>query len=389
MPGFELIGNEERNAINEIFDDGGVLFRHGWDAVRNNRYRVLEFQEDFAKALGSKYALAVTSGTAAVKVALKALGVKPGDEVITQSFTFVATAEAIVDVGAVPIIVNVDDTLNMDPKELEKAISPRTKVILPVHMLGVAAKINSILEVAKRNSISVLEDNAESLGGCWEGKNLGTLGDMGAFSFDFGKVITTGEGGMILTDDKELFELANEYHDHGHRNDRSVPRAKERPRIYGANYRMNEMQAAIGLVQLKKLYFIKNRNKENYLRMYNGLRHITGLNFRTIPKQCEPLYDTLIFNLPTRRLAEKFAEKIYENGLGTKMLPDAFFWHFAGMWDHIFKHFGKTNAELWAMNEPSYEVLSRSIALGVMVNDTEQKIDETIDKINKIANELL
>ena len=134
MPGFELVGEQERNAINELFDDGGILFRHGWDTVRNNRYRILEFQDAFAAALGAKYALAVTSGTAALKVALKTLGVKPGDEVITQSFTFVATVEAILDVGAVPIIVNVDETLNMDPGELESAITDRTRVILPVRI---------------------------------------------------------------------------------------------------------------------------------------------------------------------------------------------------------------------------------------------------------------
>ena len=330
MPGFELVGEQERNAINELFDDGGILFRHGWDTVRNNRYRILEFQDAFAAALGAKYALAVTSGTAALKVALKTLGVKPGDEVIMPSFTFVATVEAILDVGAVPIIVNVDETLNMDPGELESAITDRTRVILPVHMLGVGARMDSILDIAKAKDLAVLEDNAESLGGSWEGKKLGTLGDVGAFSFDFGKVITTGEGGMVLTDDRDLFEFANEYHDHGHQNDRSIPRADERPRIFGTNYRMGEMQAAIGLVQLQKLDTIRGRNKENYTRLFNQLRDIPRITFRTIPALCEPIHDTLIFKLPSRQLTEKFAEKMAENGLGTKMLPDAFFWHFAG-----------------------------------------------------------
>lgn len=384
-----MVGKEEQEAINEIFDDGGILFRHGWDAVRNKRYRVLEFQDAFAQRVDSNYALAVTSGTAAIKVALKGLGVKPGDEVITQSFTFVATVEAIIDVGAIPVTVNIDETLNMNPKEVEKTITSRTKVIIPVHMLGVAAKVEPILEIAKAHDIFVLEDNAQSLGATWNGQYLGTLGTMGTFSFDFGKVITTGEGGMIVTENKELFEYIKEYHDHGHENDLNVSRADERPRIYGANYRMNEMQAAVGLAQLKKLDFILSRNKENYARLYNGLSQISKLTFRTVPGQCDPLCDTLIFNLPTSQLAEKFAEQMYAKGVGTKLLPDAFFWHFAGMWDHIFKNFGISKEELWTMNEQSYEILSRSIALGIMVNDTEQKIDETVDKVNKIANGLL
>ena len=389
MPGFELVGSEERQAINEIFDDGGILFRHGWDPLRNNRYRVLEFQEAFARELGAKHCLAVTSGTAAIKVALKGLGIRPGDEVITQSFTFVATVEAIIDTGAVPVVVNIDETLNMDPNELAKAITPRTKAIIPVHMLGVSPYMDAIMEIAKTHNLFVLEDNAESLGAMWGARKLGTIGDMGMFSFDFGKLLTTGEGGMIATDNKDLFEWINEYHDHGHENDLSKSRADERPRIFGTNYRMNEMAAAVGLAQLKKLEYILKRTKENYTRLYNGLSHLSKLVFRTIPEKCTASYDTLIFQLPTRPLAEKFTGRLYAEGLGTKNIPDALFWHFAGMWDHIFKHFGKTKEELWNENEFSYEILSRSIALPAMVNDTNQKIDDNIDKITSIAKDLI
>src|ERR1041385_5489834 len=126
MPGFELVGQEELESIQEIFADGGILFRHGFDAMRNGRYRVIEFENAFAEYLGAKHALAVTSGTAALKVALKALGIGPGDEVITQSFTFIATAEAIADAGAKPVVVNIDDSLNMDAGELEGAIDRKS-----------------------------------------------------------------------------------------------------------------------------------------------------------------------------------------------------------------------------------------------------------------------
>jgi 8-amino-3,8-dideoxy-alpha-D-manno-octulosonate transaminase len=146
MPGFELIGEEERAAVNKWFDDGGVLFAHGFDDIRNNRYHVREFETQFAEYLGVNYAQAVSSGTAALKIALNALGVKPGDEVITQAFTFIATAEAIIDVGAKPVFVNINETLNIDPSELESAITDKTAAIVPVHMLGVAAVLSVIAD---------------------------------------------------------------------------------------------------------------------------------------------------------------------------------------------------------------------------------------------------
>jgi len=132
MPGFELIGKEERDAVNEVFDNGGVLFRHGFEKMRNGFYKVDEFEKEFAKKFNVNYSRAVTSGTAALKVALKVLGVKPRDEVITQSFTFVATVEAIIDIGAIPVITEVNETLNMDPEDLKTKITDKTTAIIPV-----------------------------------------------------------------------------------------------------------------------------------------------------------------------------------------------------------------------------------------------------------------
>ena len=143
MPGFELIGEEERAAVNKWFDDGGVLFAHGFTDIRKNRYHVREFEEQFAEYLGVNYAQAVSSGTAALKVALIALGVKTGDEVITQAFTFIATAEAIIDIGAKPIFVNINETLNMDPTELESAITDKTAAIIPVQNQTLFVKLSS------------------------------------------------------------------------------------------------------------------------------------------------------------------------------------------------------------------------------------------------------
>ena len=149
MPGFELIDKKEFKAVKKIFDDGGILFAHGFDKLRKN-YHVREFEEQFKKYIGSRYSLAVTSGTAAIKIALKSLGVKPGDEVITQSFNFIATIEAIVDIGAKPVIINIDKSLNIDPYELQKKITKKTKAVIPVHMLGYPCNMDEIIKICKK-----------------------------------------------------------------------------------------------------------------------------------------------------------------------------------------------------------------------------------------------
>ena len=389
MPGFELVGQEERDAVNQVFDDGGILFAHGFDAMRKGRFRVREFERAFAERMGVRYAQAVNSGTAALKVGLVAMNVKPGDEVITQAFTFVATVEAIVDVGAIPVLANSDKTLNMDPVELERVITPRTKAILPVHMLGVAAEMDAIMAVARKHGVFVLEDNCESIGATWNGKMLGTQGDVGAFSFDCGKTITTGESGMITTNDESIFKLAREYHDHGHESNPAFPRGRDTRRIHGFNYRMTELQAAVGLAQLPKLDRIVSRNREVYAIFAQSLKDIEGLVLRHIPPQCEPLSDCLIFELPSIELAQKFVQRLAEAKLGTKNLPDAFEWHFAGYWDHIFDRFGINKDMLWHQTLPSYNHLARCVSLPIMVKYSDERAQEIGAKVRQIAEEVL
>ena len=389
MPGFELIGEEERQAINELFDDGGVLFAHGFDNIRNGRYRVREFERAFADYLGVKYAQAVSSGTAAIKVALVALGVNPGDEVITQAFTFVATVEAIVDIGATPVIVNIDDSLNMDPVELEKAITPKTKAIIPVHMLGVAAELDKILPIANKYNIPVLDDNCESLGSDWGNEKLGIQSDMCAWSFDAGKVIIAGEGGMVTTNNEDLYLLAREYSDHGHESNPNFPRGRDTHRSYGFNYRMTELQAAIGLAQLKKLDFIVETNRRNYQIYFEALQGLDGLEFRRIPKKCTPLCDCLIFSFPEIDLAEEYVHLLNENGLGTKNVPDAIEWHFARYWDHIFSKFGFTKEQLYEHTAPSAKLIDRSVAIPIMVKTEIDHLNKNAELIHDLAKQVL
>ena len=167
MPGFEVIGPEEAAEVQDVFAHGGVLFRHGFEGLRNGCYKVQEFERNFAHAMQSQHALAVTSGTAALRVALAALGVGPGDEVITQCFTFVATVEAIIEARATPVCTEVDETLNMDPQDLRSKITSRTKAVIVVHMLGTPARLREISKICKEFNIVLIEDAAWGCGAVW------------------------------------------------------------------------------------------------------------------------------------------------------------------------------------------------------------------------------
>lgn len=331
MPGFELINDEEKNAVNDLFDDGGVLFPHGFDGIRKN-YHVREFEELSSKYFSCNHSLAVSSGTAAIKIGLKALGVKPGDEVITQAFNFIATIEAILDCGAKPIIANVDETLNMDLKDCENLINENTKAILPVHMLGVPVNMNRVMEISNKHNIKILEDNCESVGASYDGKFLGTIGHCGVFSFDFGKSITTGEGGMVLTNDLTIDKYSREYHDHGHENNPNFPRGKDTKSIFGFNYRMTEMQAVVGKVQLGKLDYIVKANNDRYVEFESFSPK--DLVKRKIPDLSNPLNDTFIFFVESSEKKEEYINILNQEGFGTKNLPDAMEWHCSAFWDH-------------------------------------------------------
>ena len=178
MPGFEVIGAEERAQVDEVFDRGGVLFRHGFDALRNDCYKVREFEKAFADRMGVGHALAVTSGTAALRVALSTLDLQPDDEVITQSFTFVATAEAIIESRAVPVCCEIDETFNMDPDDLVARITPRTRAVIVVHMLGTPARLVEIKRICDDRGLVLIEDAAWGCGGSLDNKPLGTWGAM-------------------------------------------------------------------------------------------------------------------------------------------------------------------------------------------------------------------
>lgn len=388
MPGFELIGQEEQAAVNEIFEkSGGVLFAHGFDAKRNGIFRVREFEKKFAKWHSDCHAAACTSGTSAQYIAMKCLGIGPGDEVITQAFTFIATIEAILACGATPIVVDVNDTYNIDPAEIEKVITPKTKAIVPVHMLGNPAEMDEINEIAKKHNLIVIEDSCEALGATYKNQHTGLLSDVGVFSLDFGKTITCGEGGMIVSKNADLIKRCFQFADHGHECRTDVPRGLDTAKFYGFNYRMTEMQAAVGMAQLDKLQHIVSTNRRNK-KIIKDILSVSGkIKFRRITDEHGELADTLIFNFAAKESADKMVQLLGKAGLGTKNIPDANNWHFAQNWPQVWMTNDKYKDNYQTVWNKTSEILSRSISLPIMVSWDETFCKEYSKKVLDIIEQ--
>ena len=377
MPGFELIDQKEQLAIQRLFKkEGGILFAHGFDKLRKY-YHVREFEKKIREKTKAKYALAVSSGTAAIKISLLAMGIRSGDEVITQAFNFIATAEAIGSIGAKVIICGIDDTLNMCPVDLEKKITKKTKAIIPVHMLGVSAEMNKIKKIANYYSIPVCEDVCEAFGGKYDRKSLGLIGKCGILSFDFGKIITTGEGGAIITNNQKIYNFAREYHDHGHKN-KKIARGNDSADKFGFNYRMTEIQGIIGKVQLTKLEKII---RENFKR-YNVLQKALSKNFRIrhIPNNSETTYEAFIFLEENKNIRKKIISLLNKSGFGTKNLPDAIKWHCSYFWGRGLERKQIKNSI------KSKNKLSKSIAIPISLRKTIKDYQELAKKLYRIKS---
>lgn len=398
MPGFEIFGAEEKKEIMDVLDTG-ILFRYEFGAQRKGVYKVLEFEKQFAAYCGTAYGQAVTSGTAALKVALAALGVGPGDEVITQGFTFVATWEAILDIGAIPVFTEVDTTLNMDPIDLEKKITDKTRCIIPVHMLGAQARIREIVAIGKRHGIPVIEDTAQAAGGRIDGRHLGTFGDCGTFSFDAVKTMTTGEGGMIITASEELWRTMSEYHDHGH--DHVVnpgARGGEGRRFIGFNYRMMELQGAIGIAQLAKLDSMIVAQKKSKAALKEAASAIPGVSFRELVDEAGDSATFFCFILESREQCQRVNRVLSENKAAAINFGENT-WHFYPRWEHLLA--GSTvTRNGWPFFEPggrrrvvydpellpaSAELISRTLVYQVPVKMTEQRLQEMRTALSQAA----
>ena len=383
MPGYEVIGAEERAEVDSVFASGGVLFRHGFDAIRGGTYKVRDFEAAFAARMGAPHALAVTSGTAALRVALATLNLRPGDEVITQSFTFVATVEAIIEAHAVPVCCEIDATLNMDPADVERRITPRTRAVIAVHMLGTPARLDALAEICRRHDVVLIEDAAWGCGGSYADVPLGRWGAMGTYSFDFAKTMTTGEGGMIVFADAESYARAAAWHDHGHENNPAVPRWEDTRSGSGFNYRMNELQGAVGLAQLRKLDDVVAAQQRNRAVMWEAIAGLRAVTPREVPHGSVETADALVFEVADAATARRCRDALVDAGLSTKILTEAVTWHFAGTWTHM-PELVASHGDLSAAFPRSAERLSRCVSLPVVVkmqSDVPQRLYAALQRV--------
>lgn len=266
------IGKEEIKAVTDVMKSG--MLAQG--------PRVAEFEEKFAKFIGTKYAVATSSGTTALEVALRAHGIGEGDEVITTPFTFIASANAILYTGAKPVFVDIDDSFNIDADKIEAAITKKTKAILPVHLYGSACDMTKIMQIAKKHHLAVIEDACQAHGAMWKDKKVGSFGT-GTFSLYPTKNMTTGEGGMVTTDDKKVYEQALLIRAHG-------SKVRYYHDILGYNYRMTDMEGAIGTEQLKKLPKFNKTRQANAAYLNKNLGKIPGIIVPTSPKNVGHVY---------------------------------------------------------------------------------------------------
>jgi len=232
------------------------------------------------------------------------------------------------------------------------------------------------MAIAESRNIPVFEDSAQALGGTFGGRYLGTIGKAGIYSLDIGKIITTGEGGLLVTNDENIYLRAREYSDHGHENNPNFPRGEDTRSSWGFNYKATEFHGAVGQAQLKKLDFILQKQKENKRKIKEQIRGLKGLEFREIPDEAGDASDTLIFFLETKEKALDFARHLKGQGIGTKNLPDAINWHFAGTWNHIFGN---------AVFPQSENLLRRAVAIPVMVNMPEEQIQKIVSAIKEAS----
>ncbi len=294
------IGEEEINAVTEVLKSG--MLAQG--------RKVKEFEEQFAKYIGTRYAIATSSGTTALHVALLAHGIKPGDEVITSPFTFIASANSILFCGAKPVFADIDEnTFNIDPKRIEEKITLKTKAILPVHLFGQICDMDAIHKIAEKHKLILIEDACQSHGAEYNGKKAGSFGT-GCFSFYPTKNMTTGEGGMITTNDEQIYNKAKLLREHG------MPE-RYKHTMLGYNYRMTDINAAIGIIQLQKLERYIQKRREN-AELFNKSINIPGIILPKVLNNTRHVYNqfTLRVTDKFKLTREELMQKLTEAGIG-------------------------------------------------------------------------
>ncbi len=319
----ELIGEEEIQEVLEVLR-GGYLFRYGISlgAEVDPRFKgkVYQVERKIADYCGVRHAVAVNSGTSALLTALCGLGVGPGDEVIVPGYTFIASLSAIIYARAVPVLAEVDRTFNLDPADVRARITPRTRAILVVHMMGNPARLDDLKAIADAHGLLLIEDCAQAFGATYKGRPVGSIGQAGAFSFNVYKTITSGDGGMVVTNDEQVYRRCFAFHDQGHSPLRTGVEIGRRPFV-GLDFRFTELQAAVLLAQLRKLPRILAHLRANKKRFKDLIADVPGLEFRDLPDPEGDCATMLTVILPTEAVARRIAQD-----LGTKVVADAG-WH--------------------------------------------------------------
>src|SRR5436190_5836075 len=354
MPGFELWGDEERKEVNEVLETG-ILMRYGFDSLRKGIWKSKELEAAICKRFGARYAQLTSSGTSALTTAFAALGIGAGDEVIMPSFTFVASFESVLSVGATPVLVDVDETLTMNPESVKKAISSKTKAIVPVHMCGSMADLDALLTITKEHNLILLEDACQSIGASYKGRAVGTIGHAGTFSFDFVKIMTCGEGGVVLTNDESVYIKCDGYTDHGHDHKGGADRGADQHPFIGYNYRISELHAAVGLAQVRKLDSFLDIQRRNHGQLKNILSAIPEISFRKIPDPAGDSCTFLSWFLPTEEITRAVVNELKVQGA----LAGNFYWydnnwHYIRKWDHL-----KNYVSLHALNNDQQAALKK------------------------------
>lgn len=307
-PGALLFGDAERKELKEVLDNG-YLYRYADADEPLFLRKVYTFEQKLAAYAQSSYCLALNSGTSALLAALSAAGVGPGDEVIVPGYTFIASISAIVYARAVPVLVEVDESLTMDPEDFRRNITNKTKAVMPVHMIGNPCAMDKIMEIAKAHNLIVIEDACQAFGGSYKGKMLGTIGDIGCYSFNRYKTINAGDGGALVTANTDYYKYAFAFHDQGHFPNRDGVEVGNRA-ILGLNFRMNELTAAVLLGQLSRMAEMLLTLRRNKAIVKNILSEVDGLQFRRINDPAGEIATLLTLRFPTVEAAKGYAAEI-------------------------------------------------------------------------------
>ncbi len=392
MPGFEIFGKEERKEVNDVLESG-VLFRYGFDAARNGHWKAKSFEAELASRTGAAYCHLCSSGTSALSVAMAACGVGAGDEVIIPPFTFVATFEAVLAAGAVPVFAEIDETLCLDPEAVNSQITPRTKAVMVVHMCGSMARIDAIKALCDARNLILIEDACQSVGATFNGKALGTFGHMGCFSFDPVKTITCGEGGAVITDDENRYALAHAFADHGHDHIGSDRGAEGHP-VLGYNYRISELNAAVGVAQLRKLDAILETQRRHKSAIKTALQRIDHIAFREVPDPQGDSATFLSFMLPDEERTRTAAKALNDAGVDGCFYWYDNNWHYLRQWHHLKQMLvaAKLPVQLYE-DGPTYDsvrtprsdaIMSRTISMLIKLSWTPAEVEERIARMEQI-----